>query len=62
MVMTLDEKSDNCLSEETEKTLCAIDAWAARMEPLFAMIADTHAKILRLVAEQERLRQTASRR
>ena len=57
MAMPLDEKLANGLHEDTQKILRAIDAWAARMEPLFAMIADTHARILGLVAEQERLRQ-----
>jgi len=46
-----------CIGEETEKTLRAIDAWAASMEPLLNMIADNNAALLRIVAEQERLRQ-----
>ena len=60
--MTLDKKLDDWLHEETEKTRRAIDAWAARMEPLLAMIADTHEKVLRLVAEQERLRPPPDKR
>jgi hypothetical protein len=57
-----DEMLDSVLREEIAKTLRAIDEWAARMEPLLKMIADTHANILKLVAEQERLRQAREKR
>jgi hypothetical protein len=56
------ETSDSFIREETEKNLRVIDAWAARMEPLLKMIADNNAALLRIIAEQERLRQPPEKR
>ena len=56
------EEFDSFMREEGEKTRRAIDAWVARMEPLLRMIADANAKILKIVADQERQRQTLEKR
>jgi hypothetical protein len=45
------------IGEETEKTLRAIDAFAARMAPLLKSLADSNARLLEIIAEQERRRQ-----
>ena len=55
------EKSD-WVREETEKTQRAIDAFAARMEPLLKSLADSNAVLLKIIAEQERLREPSERR
>ena len=56
------EEFDSFIREESEKTRRVIDAWVARMEPLLRMIADTNAELLRIVADQERRRQTLEKR
>jgi hypothetical protein len=55
------EKSD-WIREETEKTRRTIDAFAARMEPLLKSLADSNAALLKIIAEQERLREPSEKR